>query len=194
MKKLTFVFIWMLSVSASFGQIKNNNDDVKIKTTIINFLEWYKSNGDKLYKSPIILGFNQDTIKKGTIVSIDMKAVDDYLENFNKPNYVSKTFLNELRQTYKSVSDTLLKYPLIDYFGPIGGLEADLIFGFEPEEILDHIKEGKFTKIYTVYDKAIVKFDISKINQYIFIMTRVNNKWLIDYFGLDRTSFDKIQK
>lgn len=195
MKKMFFAFIMCLVfLNLSFAQKRNNKGVVQIKQTIISFLSWYKINENKLYDSSIITGFNTDTVKKGLVVNINMKAVEKYLSNFKRSNYVSEVFLNGLRQTYQSVADTLVKYPLVDYFGPIGGLEADLIFGFEPEDILDHIKEGHFTKIRIVYDKAIVKFDVTKINQYIFTLTKVDRNWLIDYFGLDRTNIDRIIK
>lgn len=195
MRTLFFSIICLLAINICRGQTKQVSvEDQKIKKTIVGFLNWYKVNENKLEKSPIVTGLNTDTIKKGMIVKINMEAAEKYLTSFNRAGYVSKTFLNDLREKYQNVSDTLLKHPIVDYFGPIVGLEADPIFGFEPEEILDHVKEGKFTKIYRIYDKAIVKFDISKFGQYIFTLTKINNKWLIDYYGLDGTNFDKMQK
>ncbi|SDD83304.1 hypothetical protein [Pedobacter soli] len=195
MRNLFFSIICLLTINICRGQTKQVSiEDQKIKKTIIGFLNWYKVNENKLENSTIITGFNTDTVKKGMIVKINMEAVEKHLTNFNRAGYVSESFLNDLKQIYQNVSDTLVKHPVIDYFGPIVGLEADPIFGFEPEEILDHFKEGKFTKIYWIYDKAIVKFDISRFGQYIFTLTKVNNKWLIDYYGLDRTNIDKMQK
>jgi hypothetical protein len=179
-----------LFYSSSIAQSQDNN--AKIKKTITGFLNWYKVNKDKLYTSPIILGFNEDTVRRGEVVRIDISAVEKYLHNIDRSKYVSKSFLNELRQTYMNVADTLVKHPLIDYFGPIAGLEGNIIFGFEPEEILDHIKDGKFRKIYVIYDKAIVKFDISKFNQWVFTLTKFNNRWVIDYLGYDGTNYERL--
>lgn len=142
--------------------------------------------------SSIINGYNEDTIKKDSLLRVDMKSVDEYLFNFKKSNYVSNSFLGNLRAIYKSVSDTLIKYPLIDYFGPVPGLECDLLFGFEPEEILDHINDGRLSKVYVIYKKAIVKFEISEFNQMIFCLTKVdNNRWIIDNLDYDWTNAEQ---
>ncbi|CAM3973093.1 hypothetical protein MUGA111182_19920 [Mucilaginibacter galii] len=196
MKKMIYLFIAVNFLSIkSYSQkkmlIETNN---QIKNTVVNFLNWYRLHKDNLERSAIVSGFNQDTVKKDSVLKVNMPAVEQYLINFKKSNYVSESFLNNLRSVYKGVSDNLIKHPITDYFGPVPGLESDLVFGFEPEEILGHIKTGKFTKIYTVYDKAIVKFDISRYNQCIFTMTKVEGKWLIDYFGYDGTNRDKYLK
>jgi hypothetical protein len=195
MKKIILMTVFMsLLNTISYSQSHERLANSELEKTVHGFLNWYKAKGNELKSSPIVLGFNKDSIKKDSIVRIDMPAVEEYLKNLKKSNYVSEVFLNNLREIYKNVSDTLVKHPVVDYFGPVPGLESDLIFGFEPEEILDHIREGRFTKIYVVYDKAIIKFDISDFNQYIFTLTKLNGRWLIDYFGLDRTNFDKMNK
>lgn len=190
---LISLFISLLS-TFSYGQQKKELTPGQLRKTVTGFLTWYKDKGTHLMTSPIVIGFNQDSIKRDSIVRINMPAVEKYLSNLKNSNYVSDVFLDNLRRTYISVSDTLIKYPLVDYFGPISGLESDLIFGFEPEAILNHIKAGRFTEIHTIYNKAIVKFDISEFNQYIFTMTRVKDKWLIDYFGVDLTNLEKVNK
>lgn len=142
--------------------------------------------------SAIIRGYNEDTIKKDSILRIDMNSVDEYLSNFKKSNYVSNSFLCNLRSIYKSVADTLTKYPVIDYFGPVPGLECDLLFGFEPEEILDHIEEGQLSKVSLIYNKALVRFDISKFNKTIFVLTKLDNKsWIIESMDSDRSEVEK---
>jgi len=123
-----------------------------------------------------------------------MNAVEGYLIHIKSSGFVSESFINDLRQYHQKIADDVKNYtpyPKSERRFSIPGLNLDVIFGFEPEEILDHINEGRFTKIYTVYDKAIVKFDISKFKQYIFTLTKVDNKWLIDYYGLDRTNLDR---
>ncbi|MFD1256298.1 hypothetical protein ACFQ3S_05775 [Mucilaginibacter terrae] len=154
-----------------------------IKKTITNYLYWYKKHGTHLETVPIIWGYNQDTIKKDSVLKVRMPAVEVYLSNFKKSNLVSENFLNDLRVIYKTVSDGLARHPVKDYYGPLPGLQADLLFGFEPEETFDHIHEGKFTNIYVMDDKALVKFVISKSNIFIFTLTKTKGKWLIDSQG-----------
>lgn len=196
MKKLILLCLLLIALcKSSFSQSTNLQEtNNQIKRTAIGFLKWYKANRNYLEKNKIVTGFNPDTIKRDSIIKINTYAVEKYLSNFRKSTYVSEIFLNNLRAVYKNVSDSLLKNPIIDYFGPIPGLESDLLFGFEPEQVLDHIKQGKFTKIYVVYDKAVAKFDISKFNQCVFTMTKIKGKWLIDYFGYDGTNRDKYLK
>lgn len=192
MKRSISILLLSLFCSIVFGQKNQSiNNEKEIRTTIVSFLNWYKENESSIMISPIIRGYNEDSIKKDSILRIDMKSVDDYLSNFKKSNLVFDSFLGNLRAIYKSVSDTLIKYPVIDYFGPVPGLECDLLFGFEPEEILDHIDEGRLSKVHVIYNKAMVKFDISKFNQMIFCLTKVdNNLWVIDSLSYDRTNAD----
>jgi len=193
MKRSISILLLSFFCSIVFGQENESlNNEKEIKSTIVDFLKWYKENEPKLMTSSIINGYNEDTIKKDSLLRVDMKSVDEYLFNFKKSNYVSNSFLGNLRAIYKSVSDTLIKYPLIDYFGPVPGLECDLLFGFEPEEILDHINEGRLSKVYVIYKKAIVKFEISEFNQMIFCLTKVdNNRWIIDNLDYDWTNAEQ---
>ena len=170
---------------SAYAQRKNiaqqtHND---INKTIINYLYWYKNHGPHLETVPIIGGYNQDTVSKDSILKIRMPAVELYLSNFKKSNLVSENFLNDLRVIYKTVSDGLIGHPVKDYYGPVIGLQADLLFGLEPEAILDHIPEGRFTNIYVMDDKALVEFVISKSYTLIFTLTRTKKKWLIDSQG-----------
>lgn len=201
MKTLILMLIGTLLFSFSYGQGKANPNEVKIKETILNFLNWYrleqiadttkKTDTVKMYKE-IVVRKQLDTMIK---VSIDMKEVENYLGYLKSSNCLSNTFLNNLRQYHQIIANEVElspPYPAKEGTFAIPGFNCDVIFGFEPEEILDHIKEGRFTKIYILYDKAIVKFDVTNLNQYLFTMTKVDDKWLIDDFGLDRTNLDKL--
>jgi hypothetical protein len=205
MRKLFFTSICLLSFIIVSAQSKKiNAEDIKIKKTIINFLKWYKQTSDAGNEDTIIDSTQlhkvilvEEHVDSLTKLSVDMIAVEGYLKHIRSSNCVSESFINDLRQYHQKIADEIKKYPLYpkseDHF-PIPGLNLDVIFGFEPEEILDHFKQGNFTKIYTIYDKAIVKFDISKLKQYIFTMTKTNGTWLIDYYGLDRTNLDRLNK
>lgn len=193
MKKILTLFIACLVASSVFAQkVTKGNIESEIKSTIVNFLKWYKINESKLQTSAIIRGYNQDTIKKDSLLRIDMKSVDEYLSNFKKSDFVSDIFLGKLRNVYQNVADTLAKYPTYDYFGPVSGLECDLLFGFEPEEVLDHIDEGRLSKVYIINNKALVRFDISKFIMLKLVLTKgLNGKWLIDDMSYDTTNLDK---
>ncbi len=67
----------------------------------------------------------------------------------------------------------------------IDGLDLDFILqSFEPEQILDHIDEGKLDEVLVLENKAIVKFNISSTStKMLFTLTNEKNHWLIDYIG-----------
>ncbi|WP_231460442.1 MULTISPECIES: hypothetical protein [unclassified Pedobacter] len=200
MRKPIFILILSIFSTFGYGQKKGNDDIAKIKGTILNFLNWYrmdqildttKKNDPSIEYHPIIIREQIDTMIK---LSVDMKAVEEYLVHLRSSNYLSESFINDLRQYHQKIADDIKgskPYSAREGDFAIPGLNVDAIFGFEPEDILDHIKEGRFAKIRIIYDKALVKFDITNINQYIFTLTKVDNRWLIDYFGLDRTNIER---
>lgn len=201
MKKPIFIFILSIFSIFSYGQKKGNDDAAKIKSTILNFLNWYRldqivdttnKNDPSVKYHPIIIRKQIDSMIK---LSVDMNAVEFYLDYLRSSNYLSESFINDLRQYHQKIADEIEQskpYPAKEGDFAIPSLNCDVIFGFEPEDILDHIKEGRFAKIRIIHDKAIVKFDITHINQYIFTLTKVNNRWLLDYYGLDRANIDRI--
>ncbi|PWS27799.1 hypothetical protein DHW03_09485 [Pedobacter yonginense] len=203
MKKLVLILIFSILFSVSYGQKKENVDVKNIKCSILNFLNWYrldevldttKENYPEKEFHPIIVRERVDTMIK---LSIDMVAVENYLGHIKSSNYVSESFINNLRQYHQKIADEIRNskpYPASAGEFAIPGLNCDVIFGFEPEEILDHIKEGRFAKIRIIYDKAMVKFDISRFNQSVFTLTKTNGIWLIDYLGFDLTNFDEYDK
>jgi hypothetical protein len=203
MRRLIFIFICLFFFCSSYGQKKSYTEDAKIKRTILKFLNWHKVdqnadstnkiNSGRLYL-PIIVWKQIDTMTK---VSINMFGVEADLDHLRSSKVMSETFLNNLRQYYQKIADELEQwtpFPTRNGIFAIPGLNCDVIFGCEPEEILDHIKEGKFTRSYHVYNKAIVKFDISKFSEYIFTLTKRDGIWLIDSFGFDGTHFENRRK
>ncbi|WP_316751666.1 hypothetical protein [Pedobacter gandavensis] len=201
MKRFVLMFIGVLFFSLCYGQKTIDTEEAKIKQTVLSFLNWYrleqsadisrKIDSTKVYKS-IVVRKEVDTMIK---VSIAMKEVERYLMYLKSSNGLSNTFLNDLRQYYQLIANDVElwePYPAKDGMFAIPGLNYDVIFGFEPEDILEHIKEGKFSRIHLLNDKAMVKFDITNINQYIFTLTKVDDKWLIDYFGPDSSNVDKM--
>ena len=203
MRKLVFIFIGLFFFSSSYGQAKSYTEEAKIKRTILKFLNWHRIdqnadstniiNSGRVYR-PIIVWKQIDTMTK---VSISMLGVEADLDHLRSSKVMSESFLNNLRQYYQKIADELEQgapFPTRDGIFAIPGLNCDVVFGCEPEEILDHIKEGKFTKIYQVYNKAIVKFDISKFSQYIFTLTKDDGVWLVDSFGFDSTNFENMRK
>jgi len=199
MKKLVLIFISILYLSICIGQEpRSDYDQVGIKTTITNFLEWYKKreaakpvetvDTSKLHNT-IIMWEEIDTLIKPTV---DMVAVEGYLNRLKEGNYLSETFINNLRQYHQKIKEELKPVdpsPKSGGIYAISGLNLDVVFGsFEPEAIYDRYRSGVFKRISIVHDKAIVRFYIPQSSTYtdikmLFTLTKEKDHWLIDYIG-----------
>jgi|GEM_PF-1388052 len=186
MKKLFLTLISILLFSNLYAQSPTLEESNRVKDLVINFLQWYKKNEAKLESLPILTGFNEDYTKKtDSVVKVDDRALGIYLNNLKKSNYLSSNFIGTIKSVYDSVGVSLKRKPLTNYFGPIPELEADLIFGFEPDETLNFINKIEFINIVIIANKALVRFRILKHDHRIVALTKVENDWLIDYIGFD---------
>lgn len=196
MKKILLIILPLFFCSQSgICQIKSkqqNSDSHKIEKTVSNFLKWYKSrendtakNGTSRPSYSLTKGGYPDTTTKQVI---NMEGVEVYLSYLRKSGYFSESYLNDLRQYFKEIDKGMQTAPKTNTLIAVPGLNTDWILKtFEPEMVLDHIKNGRFDKVNIIYNKAIVRFRISKVVQMLFTLTKINNKWLIDYIGYDNT-------
>lgn len=188
MKKFVPIIIFLILSSSVFSQQKRlTTDQLQIQKTVRNFLFWYKTLGHDTINVPRLIngGFPDTT----TSMQMNMNTVEQYLSLYEKSTYVSKSFINNLRHTYQVISNNLIFSKRNE--GLIEGMEADLILGsFEPEKILDHIKEGQFVLTYVVFEKAIVKFKIGAQEKMLFTLTKnMYDIWQIDDIGYYQRNF-----
>lgn len=185
MKKLFFLLLILFSFEA-FSQSKSL-EKAKIKSTIIDFLNWYKIyETDTTFKGYNITtgGYPDSTTQR----LIDFNGLEKYLLDINQKNYLSQTFLNDLRRYFFHINEEMKLVPPQNELNAIPGLGTDLILStFEPEEILDHVDEGRFNKINIIYNKTLVRFRIRKEIEMLFVLTRWKENWQIDYIGSDNT-------
>lgn len=201
MRKLILILLCISFVNICQGQVPNKSNDeniIKIKKTIINFLKWYKSqqvikpikkiDTTKLYSSIIVWKQTDNLIKP----SIDMIAVEDYLRWLRESGFISETFINNLRQYHQKIADELKivsPTPKSEGFYAIPDLNLDVVFlNFEPEEILEHYKAGLFKRTSIVHNKAVVQFYVPPSYNYgytkmLYTLTKDKGIWLIDYIG-----------
>ena len=188
-KYVSNILVLVLIGVQAFGQKSKHSDQHSaIKKTIFDFLTWYSINQDQLMDGKIVVGFQDDTLTVNDRVKIDMAAVDVYLDKLKASKLVSKTFTGILRETYRSVADSLIKHPLIDYAGPIPGLESDLILGFEGNEIFARFAKGEIKHTYIIGNKALVEFLIIGDINLVFTLSRYKAVWLID--GIESIPID----
>ena len=185
MKKLIILLIVFNNYYA-YGQSKSSEKE-KIESTIVDFLRLYKIiEADTTFKGYKITkgGYPDSTTQQ----LIDFDGLEKYLAEINQKNFLSETFLNDLRRYFFRINEEMKLIPPQNELNAIPGLGTDLILStFEPKEILDHIDEGRFNKINIIYNKALVRFRIRKEVQMLFILTRSKENWQIDYIGYDNT-------
>lgn len=185
MRKIVLVLLLSISFQG-FGQTKSSDRGI-IKRSIIDFLKAYKIN------EADIVAIRSYSLTKGgypdtTQIMIDFNGVEKYLADINQKDLLSVSYLDELRRNFYKINEDLkLRPPMNELIG-IPGLNLDIILSsFEPREILDHLDEGKFDKINIIYNKALVRFRISKEVKLLFTLTKLNNKWQIDHIGYDNS-------
>jgi hypothetical protein len=191
MKNVSILLIFsLLYINNLHAQIKINKDDeLKIKSVVVNFLNWHK-NGE-----PDSTSVKYSLTKNGypdstTKTLIDFNGVEIQLEQLKRSGFISDTFINNLRQYFVEVNKILEKRNLSPDLLRIPELDDDYILKtIEPSEVLDKISQGRFDKIQIRADKAIAGFKISKQAIMIFTLTKIKNSWKIDYIGWD-TSYE----
>lgn len=170
-----------------FSQSKSSNKS-QIKSTILNFLEWYK-----FKKADTRSNIGYSLIKGGYPDSITQRlinfdGVEKYLIILNQEDFLSQTFLNNIRNYFVEVNQNLKLIQPSNQLIPIPGLENDIVLGtIEPDAILNNFQKGTFDKVFIIYDKALVRLRISKYLKLIFTLTKDKNKWRIDYIGYDNS-------
>lgn len=190
MKKVAVIIFLIFFCKDGISQNKNsyaNKEAINIENTIINFLKWHKNGEEDTSKTiySFTKGAYPDTSTKKVI---DMHGVEIYLDHLNRSGYFSESYLNDLRSYFINIDKGLQAAPKQKDLVATPGLGTDwLLDTMEPEMILDHINEGHFDKISIIYNKAMVRFRISKVVQQLYTLTRYNGKWVIDYIGFDNT-------
>ena len=118
---------------------------------------------------------------------VDKVGVERYLDFLRSSTFLSETYLNNLRAYFEKIDKILTKSPPISIGSivKIDGLDLDFVLqSFEPEQILDHIDDGKLEEVLIMENKAIAKFNISQTyTKMLFTLTKENGVWLIDNIG-----------
>lgn len=184
MKKILLATL-LLSVTICHAQQKTSIG--VIKNTVISFLKWHKSGGEykqgELYFVPRYDG--KDSVK----TYFDTDSLEMYYNNFRKSGFVSEQYINELKDYFNFYGKFIGPKREAGEIIKIDGLDQDIILNtFEPEAILDHLNKATITKSLVIYNKALLGINFSKGVDMIFILTKSDKKWLIDYIGADNTS------
>lgn len=188
MKKLIIVLIYLLFINNCFGQItKKNIEEDKIKITIIKFLNWHKNAGEYSSGSSYFVPRYNDL--DTTITNFDQDSLERYYNGFRKSKFVSERYINQLKDYFNYYGKYIGPKPKPGEIVKIDGLDQDIILNtLEPEIILDNIGKAVVTKSLIIYDKALIGINFKNGVDMIFILTKENKAWVIDYLGADNTN------
>ena len=153
----------------------------------MNFLKWHKEGKEH---KPNEYYFVPRYDGKGTSKNyFDRDSLNLYFNNFRQSGFISETYINQLKEYFDYYEKFLGNKPEDGEMTKVDGLDQDIVLNtFEPEEILDNLPQSKITKILIIYNKALVGINFKKNVDMIFQLTKIKNKWLIDYIGADNTS------
>lgn len=185
MKRILFIAMFFC-VSLNLNAQQTLNDS--ISQTIVCFLRWHKVNHlQDLDNQKYAIIKNIIISKKLKKQSINKINLEKYLSFFRYSKLLSETYINNLRGYFYDMDKILKKSPPVSIGSivKIDGLDLDFILqSFEPEEILNHIDDSKLGEVLVLENKAIAKFNIPSTHiKMLFTLTKVNEKWLIDYIG-----------
>lgn len=191
MKILTFTLILL---SSFFGQCQNKNIEAdKIEKTISTFFEWHKMGGEfkgnSNYFVPRYSGVSNE------ITYFDKDSLELFYNNFRETSLFSEQYISQLKSYFDYYGKSIGPKRKPGEIVKIDGLDKDIVLNtFEPEEILNHLNEGKFDLNYIVYNKSLVRFTIRDEIKLIFTLSKIGDKWLIDYIGYDNSEENSFGK
>ena len=146
------------------------------KKTVINFLKWYKSNEKRLNDIKILKAGLTDTT---TFYSVDFKETETYLKELKKCNFLSNTFLHDLRKRFADLDSLLKQYPQND--GPVMGYDIDLIMKAQDYmDVWENLNSSKIISRSITKNKATIKLQFIANCKYIYSLTKYGDKWLLD--------------
>lgn len=173
-------------VSTSVGA-QNINSVVKSKiskdsTAIVgvfnDFLRWYKKNYKPLYNYKMVIHDSTGNYQ------VDISACRNFLSKILKSECVSDEYIKLWNQYFESQAERFKTYPQNE--GPPEGFDMDLVLlTQEPDMLLDNIKKLKYTVVFIKKDTAeIWVLTPWKTWNYSVELSKVNNRWYIDYLSI----------
>lgn len=198
MKKYYVIFILTILTACSSSdksgkQSNKNNSDTAGKTistedyyfdkqpakTVIGFLQWYKTNYNRLEKIETVNNVpNSTTYDSTKFYSVNFKGTEKYLSELKKSGFISEKYLDSWRQYFKKCDEAFTKNPVND--GPPEGFDFDFItWSQEYDDILADIGNTKVLKMNANGNVATVIVELYHFH-YEYSLSQHNSLWLID--------------
>lgn len=153
------------------------------ESTIIEFLNWYKKNQERLNNIALIKGGGMDKDSM-TFYRINYTAANKYLSELNKSSFLSKKYCDDLNKYLKHCDENFKKYPQND--GPARGLDFDLIMKAQDyTDVMDNIQTAKFIEEKKINNSVFNTVLFNNNYKMTFMLGKYNDKWLIDKINGD---------
>ena len=124
-----------------------------------------------------------------------IQILELFYNNFRETSLFSEQYISQLKSYFDYYGKSIGPKRKPGEIVKIDGLDKDIVLNtFEPEEILNHLNEGKFYLNYIIYNKSLVRFTIRDEIKLIFTLSKIGDKWLIDYIGYDNSEENSFGK
>ncbi|UQB69914.1 DUF3828 domain-containing protein [Epilithonimonas zeae] len=166
------------SVNNRETSIIKNNSDIQ---TVKDFLNWYKTNQNMLYKFHSIKGGILSENEDAENYYVDFKQVDKEVKFLSNSKLFTQNFLSQYRQKYVEGDEHFKQDPEND--GPPFGFDYDYFFMTQDdyESDLKNIDKVKFSSISENDFSRFVKFHLDICGMtYQYTLKKEDGHWKID--------------
>lgn len=197
MKKLIIINLTLFLLFATQSCEKNNGDNTiqklenKKEISVLKddsgiqivkqFLNWYKTNLDEIYKFQSIKGGNLAENEVAENYYVDFQQVDKEVKFLSDSKLFTQNFLNQYRQNYVEGDGYFKKNPEND--GPPFGFDYDYFFMTQDdyESDLKNINPIKFSSVPKSESVKYVKFHLENCGMtYRYTLKKEDGHWKID--------------
>ena len=153
--------------------------DTAAAATVRRFLDWYTSHTDSLSTSRFVT--DADSL---TPYAVDFAGTDKWLQQVQRSQLVSSTYLHQWRAYFRRYADSLRLHP--QYDGPPDGFEYDFIMlSQEPDEVAAELKAGTFQTLPQADNRVRVQVtgvqhDGWRAGMRFSLTHQPSGQWLID--------------
>ena len=169
--------------------LRAQTDEQSIQRIIVDFLNWHNTQEHDMVNNNFKVVRYAPYTKKLERIKLVSSGVEKRLAFYRQSNFLSNSFINNLRGNFLDIGELLHKSPPVPKGERIRipGLDLDMILqGYEPELVLDFIDKGQFKKISVLSNKSIAQFYIPDTQiVVVFTLSKFHDNWLIDSIDYD---------
>lgn len=160
------------------------SDDEELRKLTVDFFNWYKSNANRLNKIEYLKGgYVSET--DSSAYYIDEDKVTEYLNEIDKSDFVSQSYIKRLKTHLSFVSDELKGEKVYD--DVVTGLDHDLITkSQDDEDIFLNISKIKLLKHKVISKKEVENYyELIPSTFFLKINFVFEDKWKIEDYEYD---------